>query len=55
MKHNYLNVSLPVHFEGVLNLLKDAYKKEKDVNVSKGETVGLAIVNECKRLGIRSK
>ena len=49
-----LNVSLPVRFEGVIQPLREAFKKEKGVNISKGETIGIALTNECKRLGIKA-
>lgn len=54
MKRKYLNVSLPVRFEGVIQPLREAFKKEKGVNISKGETIGIALTNECKRLGIKA-
>ena len=42
----YTTISIPKSFESLIPELQKAYRKIKGVNVSRGETVGIAVQNE---------
>lgn len=45
----YTTISIPKTFGNLIPNLQQAYKKETGMNVSRGETVGIAIKNELQR------
>lgn len=49
---NYKTTSIPLQYAELIPQLKSALSKEKGVNVSGGEAVGIAIQAECQRLGV---
>ena len=51
---NYTTISIPVNFEKFIPALRSAYKRETGFNVTRGETIGIALQNECNRLGIKA-
>lgn len=42
----YTTISIPKHFENFIPKLQKTYSEATGVNVSRGETVGIAIKNE---------
>lgn len=42
----YTTISIPKNFEEFIPMLQKSYAKQTGVNVSRGETVGIAIKNE---------
>lgn len=42
----YTTISIPKNFEAYIPQLQKTYAKQTGVNVSRGETVGIAIKNE---------
>lgn len=46
INRKYTTISIPKRFEPFVSELQKAYRKIKGVNVSRGETVGIAVQNE---------
>ena len=45
----YTTISIPGTFAELIPQLQKTYSQQKGVNVSRGETVGIAIQNEAER------
>lgn len=50
----YITISIPLNYEKLIPNLRAAYQKDKGVNISRGETIGIAMEKECERLNIKA-
>ena len=46
---NYTTISIPKHFEHLIPKLQKTYAEKMGWNVSRGETVGIAVKNEFEK------